>query len=82
MATNDQVVFDPTIFELFARDADTWPAAQARLGLRIIRAVVAGDFAEIDVLLNKQTGAYRDLTVEQFRRVTDTLSRIFGEWTH
>jgi len=82
MAADDQVVFDPTILELFARDAETWPPDQARLGLRIIRAVVAGDSAEIDVLLNKDTGAYQELTVEQFRKVIDALSKICGHWTH
>jgi hypothetical protein len=78
----EHVAFDPTILPLLQREMNTWPPEQAEVASRIIRARLSDDVAELDALLNQQTGASRKLTVGQFLTVTAALKKISGEWTH
>lgn len=78
----DERPFDPTILQMLEREMRTWPRHQAIIGMKIIRAVIAGGPEDVDRMLDQHTGAYKDLTPAQVLKVVDALRKIYGLWTH
>lgn len=63
--------FDPSVLKRFEKEIATWPKEQAVAALLAVKAILAGRPAEFEE-------HYPNLTVSQFRVVTDVLDEIYG----